>query len=90
MPLGESPTMPSIYVAIALGVLSAIFYLLAFLSLGTCGDGTSLIYVGLGFLLIATSFASYGGSKLSLGVFFLFLAFILVGLYLTYGAGCAI
>jgi hypothetical protein len=82
--------MPSLYVGVVLGVLSAIFYLLAFLSLGTCGDGTSIIYVGLGFLLIATSVASFGGSKLSLGVFFLFLAFVLLGLYVTYGAGCTI
>ncbi len=70
--------------------LSIVFFALAALSVGTCGNGYALIYVGLGVLLIAAGVAALGQPLLSVVPFAIFLILLVIGIALSKGASCAI
>ena len=70
------------------GLLSIIFFALGYIDLGTCSNGLSLIYFGIGVVLIAGALALVGQIYPALLCFVLFLILVLAGLALSHGGAC--
>jgi hypothetical protein len=90
MPVTQSRPMAGPYVSAALGAISLVFFVLAYVSVGYCGGGATLVYASLGILMIAIAVAAFGQVVPAFAGFILFLLLLVVGIFVTYGAGCVL
>jgi hypothetical protein len=77
-------------VGVLLGIVGVIFVLLGYFALGVCGNGTSLIYFGIGVALFGGGLALSGQIPVATILFLMFVGLVIAGILLTNAAGCAI